>query len=632
MADFKKRKDEAAKKQSGEIAPDVDQDGKMINPHNPEFITKVPWYLGSSGPTLKHHNIQKTDKFLSMADTDELMKAKAAEQQRISQSSAKVAVYRKGSCKNCGAMTHKERDCTERPRSNKLAAWKSGLDIAKDEVTLRLEDHGKVSYSTKRDSWQGYDASQYSTVIDKFQRMEDERKKFKEELREKEVQEQKMLAAQLKEAERQEKLQTRLTEQKQGQDQDESAVAGATRTARSSSGGAKVKKGSAESSESETDSGSDYDSDEDDEDSDDVKEFLERDANAVNFQARLARQGGVGGNEMKVTARNLRIREDTPKYLRNLALNSAHYDPKSRSMRANPFPDENPENLAFAGDNFVRYSGDAVALAQTQVMCWEMQGQGEQLDVVSNPSQAELMRKQVVEKKKVLESSKRDAIIEKYGSQDSLAAGLDPRIRLGQTEAYVEYSWDGRVVKGAGKAVPRSKYEEDVLVNNHTAIWGSYYNVFRSAWGYGCCHSLIRNSYCTGEVGRVANDAANNANMDPNQSRVMQQQQQQRAAAAAKKDRLKDEDSSHKDSGKLTGSNLTKRSEVYGEASSAVELDPAALKLALKREEDFRKRSDEKAGSYNSMKSADVTVEDMEAYRIKRSRRDDPMANFVDQE
>lgn len=27
----------------------MDQDGKMINPHNPEFITKVPWYLGNSG-------------------------------------------------------------------------------------------------------------------------------------------------------------------------------------------------------------------------------------------------------------------------------------------------------------------------------------------------------------------------------------------------------------------------------------------------------------------------------------------------------------------------------------------------------------------------------------------------------
>ena len=41
-----------------------------------------------------------------------------------------------------------------------------------------------------------------------------------------------------------------------------------------------------------------------------------------DFQDRIARQGGIGGAGHKVTVRNLRIREDTPKYLRNLDLNS----------------------------------------------------------------------------------------------------------------------------------------------------------------------------------------------------------------------------------------------------------------------------------------------------------------------
>ena len=40
----------------------------------------------------------------------------------------------------------------------------------------------------------------------------------------------------------------------------------------------------------------------------------------------------------KTTTRNLRIREDTAKYLLNLEANSAHYDPKSRSMLENPNP------------------------------------------------------------------------------------------------------------------------------------------------------------------------------------------------------------------------------------------------------------------------------------------------------
>ena len=38
----------------------------------------------------------------------------------------------------------------------------------------------------------------------------------------------------------------------------------------------------------------------------------------------------------RITVRNLRIREDTAKYLLNLDINSAHYDAKSRAMRADP--------------------------------------------------------------------------------------------------------------------------------------------------------------------------------------------------------------------------------------------------------------------------------------------------------
>jgi len=65
-----------------------------------------------------------------------------------------------------------------------------------------------------------------------------------------------------------------------------------------------------------SDSDSDMDSDAEDDDSDD--EFVQRDEDAKVITSRLARQGGVGGAQMKITARNLRIREDTAKYLRNL--------------------------------------------------------------------------------------------------------------------------------------------------------------------------------------------------------------------------------------------------------------------------------------------------------------------------
>jgi hypothetical protein len=50
-----------------------------------------------------------------------------------------------------------------------------------------------------------------------------------------------------------------------------------------------------------------------------------------------------------------RIREDTAKYLRNLDLNSAPYDPKSRSMKENPTPHVPPDQAAFLGDNAARF-------------------------------------------------------------------------------------------------------------------------------------------------------------------------------------------------------------------------------------------------------------------------------------
>jgi pre-mRNA-processing factor SLU7 len=149
---FKKRQDDAKKKQSGELPPDLDQDGKMINPHNPDFITKVPWYLGESGPTLKHHNVQKVDHYLSLSESDNLIKKKILTQQVINKE--KKLFYKKGSCKNCGAMTHKEKDCVERPRSAQKSAWKTGVSLAADEVILDLEKHGKISYDAKRDQWQ----------------------------------------------------------------------------------------------------------------------------------------------------------------------------------------------------------------------------------------------------------------------------------------------------------------------------------------------------------------------------------------------------------------------------------------------------------------------------------------------
>ena len=602
--------------------PKLDQDGKMINPHNPDFITKVPWYLGNSGPTLKHHSVQKADHFLSLSESDALIERKLAAQKASLQSAPKT-VYRKGACKNCGAMTHNEKDCVERPRSSKKSAWKSGLDIAPDEVTMKLEDHGKVSYDAKRDQWKGYDALEYQAIIDKHERLEQERvKQLKEqkEFQKRELEDKQRRKKELKELDKAQKQEN--IERKQ--------AAKAKATSKANGDNNNNQSDSSDNSDSDSDYGSD---EEDDADDGAVthRDFVERDEEARDFQGTMAPQGGIGGNGMRQTVRNLRLREDTPKYLRNLALDSAFYDPKSRAMRANPLPDENPEDLAFAGDNFIRYSGDAVKLAQNQLLCWEMQARGESIDVISNPSQAELLQRQFVDKKKKLEQSRQAAILAKY-TDGKASTAMDPRLRLGQTEAYVEYNRDGRLVKGAPTVVVRTKYEEDLFVNNHTSVWGSYYNRARAVWGYQCCHSCMRNSYCTGAKGRQANDAANSEAMDAFQARKML------------------DSATKKDAGAGAGAQaLTKRSDIFGESDAAATsaLDAEKLKKAHMKAEslDAAARNsngnntgssvgdgDERKRGYNSMQSVDVTAEDMEVYRMKKVKADDPMAALLDSE
>ena len=56
-----------------------------------------------------------------------------------------------------------------------------------------------------------------------------------------------------------------------------------------------------------------------------------------------------------------------------------------------------------------------------------------------------------------------------------------------------------------------------------------------------------------------------------------------------------------------------------GEERSGVDLEHELAAAAA----DDRKRG------YNSMQAVDVTLEDMEAYRLKKTKREDPMAHLL---
>ncbi|THG20598.1 hypothetical protein TEA_028577 [Camellia sinensis var. sinensis] len=202
---------------------------------------------------------------------------------------------------------------------------------------------------------------------------------------------------------------------------------------------------------------------------------------------------------------NLRIREDTAKYLLNLDVNSAHYDPKTRSMREDPLPDMDPNEKFYVGDNQNRISGEALEFKQLNIHAWEAFEKGHDVHMQAAPSQAELLYKNYKVNKEKLKSQVKETIMEKYGNAAS-EEQLPRELLLGQSEREVEYDHAGRIIKGQEQALPKSKYEEDVYINNHTSVWGSWWKDHQ--WGYKCCKQFIRNSYCTGAAGIEAAEAA----------------------------------------------------------------------------------------------------------------------------
>jgi len=90
-----------------------------------------------------------------------------------------------------------------------------------------------------------------------------------------------------------------------------------------------------------------------------------------------------------------------------------------------------------------------------------------------------------------------------------------------------------------------------VFINNHTAVWGSFYDTSTGAWGFACCHSIIHASYCAGEAAIEAAKASSAQNLlaapsraAPTQSRSMVEQHLDEMSKSKGKERDRDEPSS----------------------------------------------------------------------------------------
>lgn len=203
----------------------------------------------------------------------------------------------------------------------------------------------------------------------------------------------------------------------------------------------------------------------------------------------------------KTTIRNLRIREDPAKYLFNLDDTSAHYDAKTRAMRENPNPTVDPEKQVFKGDNAYRYTGDTLKLLEQEKFVWDLvERNNAELNTIGLPSGTEVLFKKMKEKEKETVSTKTLELLGKYGGEEHLKA--DEGILYAQTEKYVEFGRDGKPKNLYDKGRGKSKYDEDRLINNHSSVWGSWWNE-ELGWGYKCCFSNEKQSMCLGEKGKV---------------------------------------------------------------------------------------------------------------------------------
>lgn len=205
------------------------------------------------------------------------------------------------------------------------------------------------------------------------------------------------------------------------------------------------------------------------------------------------------GRKVATSSRNLRLREDTAKYLVNLDLESAKYDPKTRSMIDSGAGD--PNSLE-ADDGFAKGGGDAAEFERAQRYAWETQERNapDKIHMQANPTEALLMRKRKAEEEASKTEAKRKALVDRYGDQSTISK---PKAVLAavSNERYVEYDERGRI-KGEAHKKEKSMYAEDVYIQNHTSVWGSWWKEFK--WGYACCHSTVKNSFCTGEEGKIA--------------------------------------------------------------------------------------------------------------------------------
>ena len=132
---------------------------KEMVDHMPQYIIRAPFYATGGLEeitTLKHQKLTDEERNRWTPITSHVERGFYHNN---------VYKYRKGACENCGAITHKTKECFERPRK-RGARWTKN-NFGNDEFIKPLMY--KNDYEGKRDRWNGYDNSK---ELEKFKEYE----------------------------------------------------------------------------------------------------------------------------------------------------------------------------------------------------------------------------------------------------------------------------------------------------------------------------------------------------------------------------------------------------------------------------------------------------------------------------
>ena len=138
---------------------------KEMVDHMPQYIIRAPWYATTGLEeitTLKHQKLteEERNRFTPLTSFVERGFYKG-----------NVYRFRKGACENCGAITHKTKECFERPR--KRGAKYTKKNFSNDEYIKPLPF--KNDYEGKRDRWNGYETAK---ELEKFREYENIKKQI----------------------------------------------------------------------------------------------------------------------------------------------------------------------------------------------------------------------------------------------------------------------------------------------------------------------------------------------------------------------------------------------------------------------------------------------------------------------